>query len=108
DFNEAAGAVVDPDSLRLIAGEAAVTHRGPVRRVLNHDLMSPSDLRIVIPVALTARRGDVAVHEIQIEKAIVVQIAELRAEAPASEVDAHGARDVLLRRQSRSVADCDR
>ena len=102
DVDEAAGAVVDPDLLLLIAGQAARAHRRPVLRVGDDDLVAAGDLRVVVPVAVVLRRRDVAVGEVEVEEAVVVEIAELRAEAPAAELDAHRARHVLVLRQPRA------
>ena len=53
-------------------------------------------LREIVPVAAVAIRRDIAVGQIEIEVPIVVQIAELRAETPAAEFDAHGARQIFI------------
>src|SRR6202022_3105654 len=43
----------------------------------------------VIPITFGPAEGDIAVGEIEIQVAIVIQIAELRAEAPATQFHAH-------------------
>ena len=58
--------------------------------------MAAGDFRKVIPVAFVAIERDVAVGEIEIERAIVVEIAELRAETPSADFHAEIARQVVI------------
>jgi hypothetical protein len=73
----------------------------PVLRVRDHELVPARDLRVVVPVVRLLRGADVAVREVEVRVAVVVEVAPLRAEAPAAEVDAHGRRHVLVLRQAR-------
>ena len=81
-------AVVDPDLLLLIARQAPAVHRRPVLRVADDRAMPPAIFGEVVPVARPLAGRDVAVDQIEVEHAVVVQIAELRAQAPAAEIDA--------------------
>jgi len=97
DLGEAAEAVIEPDALALVARQAAAAHRRPVLRVGDDRAVADGDGREVVPVAAALAGRHVAVHEVQIESAVVVQIAELCSPAPASELDAEAGRQVLVR-----------
>ena len=88
-------AIVQPDVLRLIARQTAPFHRRPVLGVVDNGAVSAGNLGKVVPVAAIAIERDVAVGQIQIQRAVVVQIAELRAETPAAEFDAKIARQIF-------------
>ena len=60
--------------------------------------MAAGDHAEVVPVAAALVGGDVAVGQVEVLRAVVVQVAELRAPAPAAEVDAEARRQVLVRR----------
>src|SRR5689334_8990770 len=100
------GAVVDPNSLLLITRQAASIHRGPLRGVGNDRRVAAGDLREVVPVVLISIKGDVTIDEIEIERAVVIQIAKLRAETPAADLDVHRAREIIVldRFAARTVA----
>src|SRR5262245_19834687 len=95
DLLELARAVVDPYFLLLITRQAAVVHRGPVLRVGNDRRVAARYFRVVVPVAGVPVRRDVAVDQIDVLIAVVVQVAELRAPAPSAELDAELARQVV-------------
>src|SRR5439155_17982066 len=74
--------LVKPDAFLLVAGQAAALHGVPVLGVGDNRLGGPGHLGIVVPIGfLAAVRGDVAVGQVQVEKAVIVQIAKLRAPA---------------------------
>ena len=58
--------------------------------------LPPGDLGEVVPVVHIAIGGDVAVDEIEIERAVVVEIAKLSAETPAAHLDVHRAREIVV------------
>src|SRR5262245_28486875 len=95
DLFELARAVVDPDPLLLIARQAAVVHRGPVPRVGDDRRVAARDFRVVVPVAGVPVRRDIAVDQIDVLIAVVVQIAELRPPAPPADFYAEVARQVV-------------
>ena len=76
--------------LGLIAGQAAPFHGRPVLGVTDDGTVPSGNLGKVVPIASVAIERNVAVGQVQIERAIIVQVAELRAEAPAAQVDTHG------------------
>src|ERR1051325_2621742 len=96
DVHKLPRAVVDPDPLLLITRQTATSHRRPLRRVGDDRRVAARDLREVVPVILIAIERDVAIHEIEIERAVVVQIAKLRAKTPATNLDVHCARHILV------------
>ena len=59
-------------------------------------LLPACDFGEVIPVTSIAVERNVAVGQEQIEIAVVVEVAELRAEAPAAELDANIARQIFI------------
>src|SRR4029077_12338978 len=92
---ESARAVVEPHALALVPGQAPALHRGPVRGVADDRAVTDRNLREVVPVARPLARRDVSVDQIQIEVPVVVEIAELRAPAPAAEIDAETRGEIL-------------
>ena len=84
DVGEVAEAVVDPDALALIAGEAAALHRRPVGSVADDRAVPDGNHGEVVPVAAALPGRDVSVDQIDILRAVVVQIAELRSPTPAA------------------------
>src|SRR5262245_54375145 len=95
DLLELARAVVDPDLLLLIARQAAVVHRRPVLRVGDDRGVAARHFRIVVPVTGVPVRRDIAVDQVDVLIPVVVQIAELRSPAPAADLDAQVARQIV-------------
>ena len=62
---------------------------GQLSASLMIDVVGAGDLGIVEPVALVLVGGDVAVGQVEVEQAVVVQIDELGAPAPAAQFDLH-------------------
>ena len=96
DVDELARAVVEPNALLLVAGVAAAVDGGPVIGVGDDGGVAARDLGEVVPVAALAVERNVAVGEVEIEGAVVVEVAELGAEAPAAQLDAEVAGHVLV------------
>ena len=82
--------------LDLIARQAAAFKRRPVLGVANDGAVAAGDFRKVVPVAAVPVERDVAVGQIEVERAVVIQIAELRAETPAAEFDSEIARQIFV------------
>src|SRR5215216_4641055 len=89
-------AVVKPNSFLLVTGQAATVHRRPVRRIRNDRRVAAGDLREVVPVVLIAIGGNVTVHEIEIERAVVIEITKLSTKTPAADFDVHRAREIVV------------
>src|SRR6185312_2763848 len=83
---------VEPDALGLIAGEALSADGRPVLGVLDEAFEAAGNLAVVVPVAAAFIGGDVAVGEVEIEAAVVVQIGEPGAPAPAAARDVQAIR----------------
>ena len=80
----------------LIAGEAAAFHRGPVFGVGDDGGIAASNFRKVVPVVFVVVERNVSVGDIEIERAVIVQVTELRAEAPAAEFHSHVACEIFV------------
>ena len=89
NIDKLAGSIIQPYMLLLIAGKASAVHRRPVFGVSDDRGISASDLREVIPIALGAVERNVAVRQVEIKRAIIIQVAELRAKAPPSQFNPH-------------------
>src|SRR6266496_2141951 len=96
NIHELAGAIIHPDFFVLITRQAAPVHGRPVLSVANDGGVAAGNLGEVIPIIAVAIQGNVAIGEIQIQGAVVIQIAELCAEAPTAQFDAQIARQVLI------------
>ena len=77
--------VIEPHVFLLITGEASSIHGGPIFRIADDCRVAPCDLGEVIPVAPLAIERNIAVRDVEIERAVVVQIAKLRSKAPPTE-----------------------
>ena len=95
-IDKLAGAIVQPNRLCLIARQAAAFNRRPVPGIGDDGAVAAGHLGKVVPVAPVAVERDVAVDQIEIERAVVVQIAKLRAKTPAAEFDSEIARQILV------------
>src|SRR5450755_4619481 len=80
----------------LVARQTATFHRGPIFGVVDDGAVATSDPGKVVPVTFVVIERNVSVGEIQVQRAIVVQIAELRAKTPATELDAKIPRQILV------------
>src|ERR1051325_7517783 len=83
DVLELAVAAIQEDARALVARQAGAADRGPIPRVLEDVALCAGDLGHRVPVALRRVAGDEAVGDDEIEQAVVVQVAELRAPRPA-------------------------
>src|SRR5277367_2595281 len=81
--------------LRLVARQTAPFHGRPILRIVDDGAVSPGNFGKVVPVAAIVVERNITVGQIQIQRAIVVQIAELRAETPAADFDAKVSRQIL-------------
>src|SRR5580700_7008831 len=90
------GAIVQPQPLRLIARQAAALEGRPVFGVANDSAIAAGDLGKVIPVAAIPVERDVTVRQVEIECSVVIEITELRTEAPAAEFDSEIPGQVLV------------
>src|SRR5262245_10520016 len=95
DLFELSRAVVDPDLFLLVTRQTAVVHRRPVLRVGDDRRVAARYFRIVVPVTGVPVRRDITIDQVDVLIAIVVQIAELRAPAPAADLDAQVASQVV-------------
>jgi len=82
--------------LLLIAGEAAAIEGRPVGGVADDGTVAAGDFSEVIPVASFSVERDITVFEIEVEIAVVVEVAKLCAKAPAAKFDAEVARQVVV------------
>src|SRR5438045_2919992 len=79
-----------------MAGKAAAVEGRPVLRVADDRAVTAGDFREVVPITPLSVERDVTVGQIEIQRAVVVQIAELSAEAPPAQLDAEVTRDVFV------------
>src|SRR5271154_4299473 len=96
DVDELSAAVVQPDVFGLIAAQAAAFHGRPVFGVVDDSAVSAGNFGKVIPITLVAIQRNVTVGQIQIQRAIVIQIAELRAKTPTADFHAKIARQIFV------------
>ncbi len=97
DLGELPRAVVEPDLLLLVAREALALHRRPVLGVGDDRAVAAGDHARTRTSSSSPRLGrDVAVGQEQVLSAVVVQVAELRPEAPAAQLDAQRVGEVLV------------
>src|SRR5439155_3720486 len=80
----------------LISCETADVERRPIHRVADDGAVAARDLGEVVPVASVPIERDVAVGDEKIQRAVVVEVAELCPETPATELDAELAGEVLV------------
>lgn len=96
DIDELTGAVVQPDAFVLISRQAAAFKRRPVFSVSDNRAVAARHFGKVVPVAAIAVERNVAIRQIKIERAVVVEITELRAKTPPAEFYAEVARQVFV------------
>src|SRR5579862_5274538 len=94
--NKLACSIIDPYTLLLVAGKAAPVHCGPVLGIADDGGIAAGNFGEVVPVTLFAVERDVAVGEEEIERTVIVQVAELCAEAPSAKLYTHVACEVLI------------
>src|ERR1700678_347338 len=93
---ELASAIIQPYMLLLVARKTAALHSGPVLCVPDDGGIASRDFGKVIPVISLPIQRNIAIRQEKIERAVVVQIAKLCAEAPSSKLHAHVARQVFI------------
>src|SRR5579875_2521701 len=82
-LGKVAGAITKPDALLFIAGEASPVHGRPVGRIRDNGAIGSCHLIKFVPVALVTFSRIEAVGKIEVEVAVVIEVAELRPKAPA-------------------------
>src|SRR5580698_3348639 len=96
NIKEPARTVIEPHVFLLITREATSVERRPVGSVANDRAVAAGHFCKVVPVAALAVERDIAVYEIKIEIAVIIQIAKLRTKAPSTELYTKVTRKVVV------------